>query len=92
MLTNPFPKVRSQVEYFLRTDPRCRDDDKWLTYKVMSLYTRISIPFEDFKRMPSFDTIRRVRQKIQNVEGRFVASDRVRHRRAEFRRRLEEWV
>lgn len=60
--------IRNIVIKLLRDDPRCRNDDKWLIYRVMRYFTKIYIPFEDFSKIPAFDTIRRTRQKIQNEE------------------------
>lgn len=60
--------VKKIVLRLLAEDVRCRNDDKWLTYRVLRHYTKIYVPFEDFEKLPSFDTIRRLRQKIQNEE------------------------
>lgn len=68
-------KVKDIVKNLLSTDDRCRNDDKWLTYKVMSKFTKIFIPFEDFAKIPTFETIRRTRQYIQNVEHQFEPTD-----------------
>lgn len=61
-----FKSVTEIVTELLKTDERCRNDDKWLTYKVMRKFTRMYIPFEDFKKIPAFETIKRCRAKIQN--------------------------
>lgn len=61
-----FREVSKIVEQFLKEDERCRNDDKWLTYKVMRCFTNIYIPFEDFSKMPAFESIKRCRAKIQN--------------------------
>ncbi len=75
-------KVKEIVERLLREDERCRNDDKWLTYRVMREFTRIFIPFTDFENIPAFATVKRVRAKIQNSEGRFLPTDlKVRIRR-----------
>jgi hypothetical protein len=63
--------VRKIVEHLLETDERCRNDDKWLTYLVMRRFTNIYIPFEDFKKIPAFETVKRCRAQIQNKEKRF---------------------
>jgi len=75
-------KVYELVEKLMQEDIRCRNDDKWLTYRVMRHFTNIFIPFEDFKKIPAFETIKRTRAKIQNVEERLVPTDeKVRQRR-----------
>jgi len=61
-----FNGVTGLVQELLRSDERCRNDDKWLTYRVMSHFTKIFIPFEDFKIIPTFETVSRCRRKIQN--------------------------
>lgn len=68
-------KVKNIVENLLETEERCRNDDKWLTFRVMQHFTKIFIPFKDFEKMPTFETIKRVRAKIQNVEKRFLPTN-----------------
>lgn len=64
-----FKDVRELVKQLLLEDERSRNDDKWLTYLVMRHYTKIYIPFEDFDKMPAFETVKRTRAKLQNKEG-----------------------
>ena len=66
-----FTKTTDIVMHLLKTDLRCRNDDKWLTYQVMRRFTKIYIPFEDFKKIPAFASVQKVRQKIQNKLGLF---------------------
>lgn len=61
-----FKNVRELVMKLLSSDERCRNDDKWLTFRVMQHFTKIYIPFEDFKKIPAFETIKRCRAHIQN--------------------------
>lgn len=61
-------KVNQLVYNLMKTDERCRNDDEWLTFRICQNFTKIFIPFEDFKKLPSFATIRRVRAQIQNVD------------------------
>ena len=68
-------KVSDIVLNLLKTTERCRNDDKWLTYLVMRQFTNITIPFEDFKKIPAFETIKRVRAKIQNVDKLYPPTD-----------------
>jgi hypothetical protein len=67
--------VKAIVEYLLLTNERCRNDDKYLTWSVMRHFTPIYIPFEDFEKIPAFETIKRVRAQIQNVEKRFLPTN-----------------
>lgn len=81
--------VKEWVLHFLKTDERCRNSDKWLTYRVLRQYTSIYIPFADFQKMPSFESIRRTRAHVQNQEKKFLPTDaNVRKKR---RIREEEW-
>lgn len=59
-------KVNAIVLEILDRDIRSRNDDKYLTYMVMRRFTKIYIPFEDFSKIPAFETIKRCRAKIQN--------------------------
>lgn len=70
-----FNTVYKLVRQLLEQDDRCRNDDKWLTYRVMRHFTRIYIPFEDFEKIPAFETIKRCRAKIQNKEGDLIPTD-----------------
>lgn len=64
--------VKRIVEDLLIESERCRNDDKYLTFRVMQHFTNIFIPFEDFDKIPAFETIKRVRARIQNKEHRLL--------------------
>ena len=70
-----FTKVSEIVEHLLKTNERCRNDDKFLTYLVMREFTNIYIPFKDFEKIPAFETIKRCRAKLQNTEGLYPPTD-----------------
>lgn len=70
-----FTTVTKLVLNLLANDERCRNDDKWLTYRVMRHFTNIFIPFEDFKKIPAFETIKRCRAKIQNQEHLYLPTN-----------------
>ena len=75
-------KVKEIVEELLKSDERCRNDDKWLTYLVMRRFTNIYINFDDFKKIPAFETIKRNRAYIQNTQKLYIPTDiKVRKRR-----------
>jgi hypothetical protein len=83
-------KVKEIILKLLASDNRCRNDDKWLTYRVMRTFTNIYIPYEDFDKIPSFETIKRTRAYIQNVDKQFIPTDpnviaKRENRRKEFR-------
>lgn len=68
-------KVNKIVLALLEQDERCRNDDKWLTYRVMRQFIKIFIDFRDFTKIPAFETVKRTRAYIQNVEGKFLPTD-----------------
>lgn len=69
--------IRSGVLRLLKEDERCRNDDKWLIWRFLreEAGVRIFIPFEQFRDMPSFESIRRMRQHIQNTEQKLLPTD-----------------
>lgn len=75
--------VKEIVYELLRDDIRCRNDDKWLTYRVMSHFTRIYIPFEDFIKIPSFETISRCRRYVQHNDNDFLPTLESRKKRSD---------
>lgn len=86
-----FNKVNAIILKLLETDERCRNDDKWLTYSVMRHFTNIYIPFEDFAKIPAFETIKRCRAKIQNVDKLFIPTNPlVRAKRQQRQREVKE--
>lgn len=66
-----FNNTKELVLELLEREERCRNDDKWLTFRVMQHFTKIYIPFEDFSKIPSFETVKRTRAIIQNKEGKY---------------------
>lgn len=66
----PKIKLKEVVENILEKDERARRDDKWLIFRVMGKFTKIFIPFSDFEKMPSFESITRCKRVIQNKENR----------------------
>ena len=70
-----FKTIKAMVEDLLKNDIKARNDDKWLTYRVMRNFTNIYIPFADFEKIPAFETIKRVRAIIQNKEKRFLPTE-----------------
>ena len=82
-----------QIEWLLKTDERCRNDDKWLTWRLMKFYTNIYIPFEDFEKIPAFANSQKIRQKIQNKEGKYLPTDpEVIKRRNVLNKKIKEFM
>ena len=76
-----FETTTKLVESLLRSEDKCRNSDKWLSYRVYEEVARqnkksIFIPFELFNLFPSFETIFRVRRKFQNGKGMYLPTDR----------------
>ncbi len=75
-----FKTTKERVLHILETEPRTRNSDKWLTYRVFEDIARengrkIFIPFELWAKFPAFETVKRVRAKIQNKHGLFLPTD-----------------
>ena len=73
-VVDEFRNIKRWVEYWLENDPACRDDDKLLIYRIMCCTTDVKVSWEDFRKIPSFESIRRVRQKLQE-QGLFPSTD-----------------
>jgi hypothetical protein len=72
--------VRERVEYILKTYPDARNDDFYLyLLYVRHFEPKLSgyikfIPFSLIKSATRFESVRRIRQKIQE-EGRYLPTD-----------------
>jgi hypothetical protein len=72
--------AKERVEYILEHYPETRNNDLylWIIYvrlfcPELSQYIKF-IPFDLFKKAPSYETISRVRRKLQE-SGRFLPTD-----------------
>jgi len=74
--------ITQQVENILRYAPATRNSDKELMIVYMQKFGMelTDRQVELFKKMPAFETIRRVRQKLQEV-GSYQAVDEVKRER-----------
>lgn len=71
-----FKSVKKAVRSVLASYERARNDDKFLTYMVYQIMGyHMSIPFDEFSKMPPLETIRRARQRIQHDDGEFPPTD-----------------
>ena len=75
-----FDLVKDKVLEFMRDDERCRNDDKWLTIKVIRHFIEkaggtLYISFDKLCEIPAFETIKRNRANIQNVQHRLLPTD-----------------
>lgn len=73
-------KTKDQVLDLLERYPSARNNDFYLQWLWLRHYGRIpDLPFIEWEQIKHFagrlETVRRVRQKIQNTEGRFLPTD-----------------
>lgn len=73
--TYEFNTVQDLVMQILENEERARNDDKYLTWRVMRHFTNIYIPFSDFNKIPAFETVKRTRAKIQNKMLKFLPTN-----------------
>jgi len=86
------------VREFLKSDVRCRNSDKYLALRVLQY--KLKVPYSDsviireadFKRLPAFETIKRCRAHIQNVEHSFLPTlPEIRRKRGISEKVWREW-
>jgi hypothetical protein len=75
--------VKTQVEYTLKTYPETRNNDKLLQVIVLKKFYEARL-IEDILKpsVPSLESIRRCRQKLQS-EGKYNSSDVVKDARTQ---------
>ena len=98
----PPPTAYGKVEWCLKHDPRCRNSDRWLYRQVCSVFYGLGggttldewadqqLPGYSGAVCADYETCRRDRAKIQNEEGRWLATDpqvRTRRKQHEVKRR-----
>ena len=82
-MKNKLKTIKKAVEVLMEADERCRNDDHWLVWRFIRDIQGINmfIPFEDFKKMASFESITRARRYIQNTDGKFLPTEETQVRR-----------
>jgi hypothetical protein len=83
-----FSSMKLLVRDVLRESERARNDDAYLVMKVLERRSLIIVkkneafplgvillPFEHIAEFGAFETVRRVRQEIQNVDKEFLPTD-----------------
>jgi hypothetical protein len=77
-------KIKEQVESILKYDPASRNSDKRLLVIYMQKAGMNLTPeqIEKFKDLPSTETIRRIRQKLQE-QGKYPAKEEINEARYE---------
>ncbi len=63
-MDDKFNKLKEIVKSELESDPRTRDSDKFLIWKLM-IANGIHIEYNKFMELPCFESITRVRRKLQ---------------------------
>ena len=89
--------VIDKVENILKTNHWCRSSDIYLLYEYYKTYHAVDhdTPFRDVLKMikyshaPSFESIRRSRQKIQEG-GKYQSNDRVGEARRELQLEIKQ--
>ncbi len=70
---------KEQVTHILRYYPRARSNDFYLQILWLRIFAKIKLPWIPIDQVEQYsgtlETIRRVRQKIQNEDGLFRADD-----------------
>lgn len=87
--------IEDGVRKLMSEDDRCREDDKWLIWKYVRNIDGIDlfIPFEDFDKMTSFESITRIRRRIQNDDNELLPlSEDVRKQRGISEEEWREWA
>jgi hypothetical protein len=86
-LKEEYEQAKKAVANILATDEEARNNDLWLIYRVWTHEQgiKVFIPFDEFQRLFSFETIRRTRQKF-NEAGQYLPTDKS----VMVRRRLKE--
>lgn len=71
---------KGQVAYILKVYPSTRNNDGQLFAHYINTYFKHlvenkAVPLKNFHKLPSLETIRRLRQIIQNDNGMFLPTD-----------------
>ncbi len=68
--------VKDRVLYLLEKYPATRDNDFYLQYLYLKYFHQLPLPYLDYEMFKgvSLESVRRVRQKIQNEEHRYPSS------------------
>lgn len=83
-----FRSMKELVRHVLKESARARNEDSWLILKCLEARgvlivqkdenlkeEAVLIPYSSISEIGSFETIRRVRQEIQNTDGDFLPTD-----------------
>ena len=90
--------MQARVEFCLETYPICRDDDNMLIGAIYSIFYDVDVKRTTFKEilmrndLPSFETIRRCRQKAQEQRPELRGTRYAQKKRKANEERVREYV
>jgi hypothetical protein len=91
-----YKTVNEQVRFILARYPEAKENDFYLTVMYLRLFCKIRVPYVEWSEMNRLagrlDVVRRNRQKIQNEEHDYEASQKVKIQRARHRKALEKVI
>ena len=71
-----FDDTRALTESVLAEDPNARNNDLWLIISVWRKQgLKVYLDYSKLGEVANFESIRRIRQKIQNEEGRYLPTN-----------------
>ena len=90
--------MQQRIEFCLETYPMCRDDDNILIGTVLSIFYDVDVKTITLKEtllrtdLPSFETIRRCRQKAQEQRPELRGTRYAQKKRKDNEKRVREYV
>lgn len=65
--------IKMNIIQLMKNDEECRNDDAWLQFRyARDIMGADMNDFKEWKRIPSLESIRRIRQMVQNTAGLFL--------------------
>lgn len=85
-------EVKQQVEYILKSFPETRSNDKKLQVKVLTQFYNVEKITDILKPdVPSLESIRRCRQKLQS-EGKYESTEAAKQAREEMEETYKQFA
>lgn len=86
-----FESIKKIVKNLLETEPETRNSDKFLIFCVLKQFTNLNIDFKEFSKCPSFESLRRTRQKLFEEFPELRADDYISNLRNERKEEFESY-
>lgn len=84
--------IKDIVKSILEVNPKTRNSDKWLIIETLrAMGFKIYIDYKDLEACPSFETIRRTRQKLQEENPNLSADEEIQEQRDNRRNEFKEY-